>query len=950
MKKLNILPLVLLFASCTTAQITQLQPWEFEDDVTIKGNLILEQDIDLTGNIDVDGTLTTDGLTNDGTSTLNGPVTVNGGNVTIQTGAWNDDHIVMGTYHIWNNAGELRIKNGAPTSAGDGAAIGGGGGGGDMLQATYDAAAVAEQLLGVTAAQSPSNKNFGNTNIWNGGAITLPTTLSTIAGRISWVSDEVRVGDGSSGLTLADLTSAQTMADKTFTNTNAWQGGNIEMKAVASAPALGDTHGTNWIVQKTDGAILWTGNGVSLASGVKRFSSDTEGANIYNKIFDTTNTWNQGYVRLRNEATPTLANEGNIGYNTTVDQIQYRDGAGVKTVASTTGSQSMSEKTFTNINGITIKDGFSYSFASGGNLSWFNGTPWTTAGTGLVAGTQFGNAFYGDAQGHIVNLIRGDDPTDGFWVIKDTGNDGTYDETLMQLNDVDFKYLGDTVITENAPQELSNKTFADLVLPDDFPSPVEAGSIRYNDTAHSFEVHNYYSVNSPAGIGGPFPSPSGNGNRLELVTTDYSQDVWNKVLYGGSRESGDINGGNRTGGLVYDTGITLQKYDESGGAPSYAYDEGRFYYDTLNDYAWLGIGGGQRGRILTNLSEITADKVYNNFGAPPADTGAHLYYDLGGSKFYIYDLGGTARLYSHDTQTASLQNKTFLDDISFNPGSDTDMNLFTVAVTGSPGLDWDEVENGFTVRASEFRTRANVLGVEDSAGSVDLGVIDSAGNFRHRTSGGTEQFRVESGSGHGVSVYNMPFQMRSSNISGTKLFELSPAGAVNINTTTGIDFNPGSDTDIDLLTVAVTGTPTLSWDESADLFVMNQGLHLDQNSGFALIVDGAVGDDWGVLSTGQVYSEFQAITLGSSVTTFQVTANRATVASPTANTIATITGGVEGQLLYLIFTNSNVTITDTNGHTANTVDLSAAFTSADDRVLTLLYDGTSWYEVSRSSN
>jgi len=32
----------------------------------------------------------------------------------------------------------------------------------------------------------------------------------------------------------------------------------------------------------------------------------------------------------------------------------------------------------------------------------------------------------------------------------------------------------------------------------------------------------------------------------------------------------------------------------------------------------------------------------------------------------------------------------------------------------------------------------------------------------------------------------------------------------------GIDFSPGSDTDVDLLTVGVTGTPKLWWDESED--------------------------------------------------------------------------------------------------------------------------------------
>lgn len=69
-----------------------------------------------------------------------------------------------------------------------------------------------------------------------------------------------------------------------------------------------------------------------------------------------------------------------------------------------------------------------------------------------------------------------------------------------------------------------------------------------------------------------------------------------------------------------------------------------------------------------------------------------------------------------------------------------------------------------------------------------------------------------------------------------------------------------------------------------------------------------------------------------------------------ANTIATITGGIDGQFLCLLFVDALVTITDDNSHAADSVDLSAAFTSADDTVLLLKYDGTSWYEVSRSVN
>ena len=57
--------------------------------------------------------------------------------------------------------------------------------------------------------------------------------------------------------------------------------------------------------------------------------------------------------------------------------------------------------------------------------------------------------------------------------------------------------------------------------------------------------------------------------------------------------------------------------------------------------------------------------------------------------------------------------------------------------------------------------------------------------------------------------------------------------------------------------------------------------------------------------------------------------------------------------MLLVFVDGNVTITDTDAHTANTVDLAGVatdLTSADDTTLLLFFDGTSWYEVSRSVN
>lgn len=94
-----------------------------------------------------------------------------------------------------------------------------------------------------------------------------------------------------------------------------------------------------------------------------------------------------------------------------------------------------------------------------------------------------------------------------------------------------------------------------------------------------------------------------------------------------------------------------------------------------------------------------------------------------------------------------------------------------------------------------------------------------------------------------------------------------------------------------------------------------------------------------------------AVTLGAAATTFAITDTFMTITGDAgANTLATITGAGAGQILTLLFVDALVTVTDDNTHAADSIDLSAAFTSADDTTLQLIYNGTSWYEVSRSVN
>ena len=91
-------------------------------------------------------------------------------------------------------------------------------------------------------------------------------------------------------------------------------------------------------------------------------------------------------------------------------------------------------------------------------------------------------------------------------------------------------------------------------------------------------------------------------------------------------------------------------------------------------------------------------------------------------------------------------------------------------------------------------------------------------------------------------------------------------------------------------------------------------------------------------------------TIPSGATNLDVQSSYMVITGAVAVTIATIKGGREGMILTLEFTDANVTITDTGTGVADTVNLSAAFTSTANDTMQLVFNGTSWRETSRSVN
>lgn len=294
------------------------------------------------------------------------------------------------------------------------------------------------------------------------------------------------------------------------------------------------------------------------------------------------------------------------------------------------------------------------------------------------------------------------------------------------------------------------------------------------------------------------------------------------------------------------------------------------------------------------------------------------------SNIWTFDVSGTDH-----TMTAGSGAMTFSGNVGIgtsSPASALDIGSGTLTLAGatiaSNGID---PNNGITI------TPEGTGGMSLASGDLTL----SNGDITLSTASSAIKF-VNSA----LTIKKRASSLFLENGNNSHPIELSQSagGAVHIVAAQGagpptIGFTEArGDTSA---TVKIEGSDT----SQSMTFITNNvdALTLDfyQNASFAGIISG--NDD--------------ALTLGVGVTTFATASNFQTITGDGgANTVATITGGQVGQTLTLLFVDGLVTITDDNTHPYDSVDLSAAFTSADDTTLTLIYNGTSWYETSRSVN
>lgn len=141
-----------------------------------------------------------------------------------------------------------------------------------------------------------------------------------------------------------------------------------------------------------------------------------------------------------------------------------------------------------------------------------------------------------------------------------------------------------------------------------------------------------------------------------------------------------------------------------------------------------------------------------------------------------------------------------------------------------------------TSKSTTFSTSRAIIELQalthDGAGTTTA--VNTGGNvvgIATRRSGGIQSIWLLDEAGTSWQPGNVTAEgLAITSIVSTSAATMSVTGhasfgnAVLVNTIDGVDVNPGSDADVDLVTVGVTGSPKIWWDESDDNIVFSKGV------------------------------------------------------------------------------------------------------------------------------
>ena len=345
-----------------------------------------------------------------------------------------------------------------------------------------------------------------------------------------------------------------------------------------------------------------------------------------------------------------------------------------------------------------------------------------------------------------------------------------------------------------------------------------------------------------------------------------------------------------------------------------------FSDDVSADRFFSTIGTGTSPFTVTSTTKVS------NLNADQVD---------GESASDFIAVNGTRALSANwDAGNYEIRSNTFESDVASGTAP------FTIASTTKVSNLNSDMVDGYSASDFLFENGTNPLTANWDAGAFKI----TASKFAAR-SGAAVYFTDNSD--RGFYVANGGQVMHGASLGAPSFgFDCRMASSSTYNGTS-MGVSDGGDNWMYLYS-NVGGNNGIFWDDDVDLrfgveTTIGTGLNeialLEKDGDFT--VDGSLGN-----------SAQQTITLGAAATTFAVTTNVVQVTGDAGgNTIGTITGAKVG-LYTFIFTDANVTISNNDAHTANTVDLGASldFSSMDDMTLLLVYDGTSWYKVASTSN
>lgn len=195
--------------------------------------------------------------------------------------------------------------------------------------------------------------------------------------------------------------------------------------------------------------------------------------------------------------------------------------------------------------------------------------------------------------------------------------------------------------------------------------------------------------------------------------------------------------------------------------------------------------------------------------------------------------------------------------IYFKAAADEDVNVIKLSVTGTPTIIWDESESSFAIN-----TKLDFVGGTCSGTLAVSGAVNINDNIPLWMGNGSDvvvQYAHDDANAFAVHVGLPHVDEDANNVACFVLLDRDAvdtdigAAGIDLNGITeptlvlgneatdawasldagdvngagrGLYFHAAADEDINIITLSVTGSPTLIWDESEDRFVLSHGLNL----------------------------------------------------------------------------------------------------------------------------